>query len=1191
MKRFLLLILFFSRNFICHSQEVTYIQSPQNAFIENKGQWDEKVFFKAKTENGNLWIQDRKFLFHIQDFSFLHDNHGKTNLNSKLIKDNQPGNIQSVVHLNFLNANQFKLPYKENQTQHYFNYLIGNDQSRWTYDVHGYSSALFSNIYDGIDLKLIENNGNLKYEFIVKPQQSYNQIQLQLVGQDDVFIGKNGDLHIKTIAGEIIEEAPYTYQIINGKIIPIKSSFQLSERNVISFKIGNYNRNEALIIDPTLVFATYSGSITDNFGMTGTYAHNGDGFSGGIVFGNQYPTPDKDAYDVNSNFTVNSGSYGITDVFISRFSSDGTQMLWTTFIGGGNNSQGSETVHSLISDKNDNLFFFGATSSTDFPIVNGFQTNHSGGNPGANFTANGVYHLTQGTDLFVAKVSSNGHQLLGSTYIGGSDNDGVNYNATLSYDSLMTNYGDNSRGEVMLDENENCIIASCTRSTNFPTINPFQIYNRGDQDGVIFKLSNDLSSLIWSSYFGGSKNDVCNSVKVDSSYNIVFAGGTSSNNLLNTAGAWKPSFQGGTCDGFVAKVSNDGQTLIQTSYVGENDYDQTFFVEIDENDNIFLYGQSKGGNFPVVNANFFNANSGQYICKLSSDLKTLQKSTVFGNSNLDLNISPSAFLVDRCGNIYVSGWGSSLFSGIGLSGMPTTPNALYSSAPNGHDFYLMVMNKDFDDLIYGSYIGGNLSDEHVDGGTSRFDRSGKVYQSVCAGCGNNSDFPTTPNAWSNLNLSDNCNNILFKYDFSLVPSSNFDVSYESSCTNSTFTFQNNSTIYNEFLWDFGNNDTTSTDLNPIRTFDTAGIYNIKLYITETNCNLTDSFEIILQIYDSIQASNIDSTYFLCDANSILLTPNSFGSAKNFIWSTSNQFIDTLNSSTLDSVLNYIPNLGPQQLFLKYQNGDCFQVDSTLIILEDHNYDIEGSLIICPPGDTTKVSIVNKNPDINYTYLWSNKNDIIGNDTLSFANYNLTYDKYAVVKLTSQNGCVIKDSALIQVGYLDTNLVLITASDTLIPYNTSIELEANPFGFTYQWEPSNLVENNQTISTQSLNLKSDTEFILKVKDGPCEKSDTILVKVFEFVCGDPSIFIPNAFSPNGDGNNDLVYVRGQMIDELLFRVYDRWGNLIFETTERSIGWDGTYKGKKCAPDVYDYYLKVKCIDQIETEIKGNITLLN
>ena len=116
------------------------------------------------------------------------------------------------------------------------------------------------------------------------------------------------------------------------------------------------------------------------------------------------------------------GTYGVTDVFISKYSSDGVNMLWTCFIGGGNDTIGTETVHSLICDSIDNLYLYGATSSLDFPIQNGFQPIHGGGTPGSNFTSNGVHYLDHGTDIYISKISSDGTALLGSTYMGGSSN-------------------------------------------------------------------------------------------------------------------------------------------------------------------------------------------------------------------------------------------------------------------------------------------------------------------------------------------------------------------------------------------------------------------------------------------------------------------------------------------------------------------------------------------------------------------------------------------------------------------------------------------------------------------------------------------------------------------------------------------------------------------------------------------------
>mgnify|MGYP003346457632 CR=1 FL=1 len=111
------------------------------------------------------------------------------------------------------------------------------------------------------------------------------------------------------------------------------------------------------------------------------------------------------------------------------------------------------------------------------------------------------------------------------------------------------------------------------------------------------------------------------------------------------------------------------------------------------------------------------------------------------------------------------------------------------------------------------------------------------------------------------------------------------------------------------------------------------------------------------------------------------------------------------------------------------------------------------------------------------------------------------------------------------------------------------------------------------------MLQNTLFTLTASDGVCYRSDTVLVKVFTFICGEPFIFVPNAFSPNGDNENDVLYVRGQLIEGMLFRVFDRWGELVFESTDRTIGWDGTFKGKQLDPDVYDYYLKANCIDEI------------
>ena len=782
---------------------------------------------------------------------------------------------------------------------------------------------------------------------------------------------------------------------------------------------------------------------------------------------------------------------------------------------------------------------------------------------------------------------------MGSTYFGGSLNDGVNtkvssgtYNSVASYDSLTSNYGDQFRGEIMLDSLGNCLVASCTRSTDFPVLNAFQPINNGMQDGVIFKLSSNLSTLQWSSYYGGSNNDACYSVKIDSSFNIVFAGGTSSSNLPNTAGGWQATFNGGKTDGFVAKLNSSGANILQASYVGTANYDQAFFVEIDRNDNVFLLGQSAGGNFPVVNAAFVNPNSSQFVLKLNPSLTTNLNSTVFGNGGSSVNISPAAFLVDICGNMYISGWGANILQGTPLAGMPVSSDAFIATPPNGFDFYLLVIAREFTNLLYGSYLGGNQAQEHVDGGTSRFDKNGVVYQSVCGGCGGFSDFPTSSGAWSSSNLSSNCNNVLFKFDFQLIPNAEFTVDQSVGCATFNVVLENFSTDSDSYLWDFGNGDTSSVIFNPSITYSIPGVYDISLYVTDSVCLLVDTAQITIVVTDSIQIS-LPATLELCSPTEITIAANSFGTADYFIWSTNAQFTDTLNTTVSDSILTIVPN-GSTTYYVQAGNLGCFSTDSVSVAFISSALELTANDSICL-GDQTLITATNLNPSISFTYAWSPLNVLV---TPSSSNQVLVAPletSYIFVTASASNGCIILDSILISVSAIGEGLVNASASEILIPAGSATMLIGQPSGLSYQWSPTVGVT-NPTMQSTSATVENTTIYTLSVSDGICTKTDTVLVKVFTFICGEPFIYIPNAFSPNGDKENDVLFVRGQLIEGMIFRVFDRWGEMVFESTNRNYGWDGTFRGKAMDPDVYDYYLKVICIDGIESIIKGNVTLL-
>ena len=1156
--------------------------------LENKGQWPEGVLFRSNMPGGKLWVQQHKLIFHLQDYSTMHKLHAMAEPNYK-----GQDVSQTLVHLNFRGSNQVVNIEKKDPSSSYFNFFKGNDQKKWTSEVHSYSEAILKNFYQGIDFKISGINNEVKYEFIVQKNSDPSQIILDYSGQKKIQIDTKGNLILETDLGKVIEEKPVAYQLINGQRKEVKCRFILKD-NEVRFDLGNYDPNNILIIDPILVFATYNGANSDNFGMTATYGNDGTAYTAGTIYGNDYPAPDVLAYDIQSNFVAGAIGYGISDVFVSKYSSDGSAMLWGTFIGGGDNTQGTETVHSLICDQSNNVYLMGATSSSDFPITsNSFQQIHSGGTA-AQFTYNGITFSNQGTDIYVSKISANGHNLLNSTFVGGSGNDGVNYNplslpynSVAAYSALSSNYGDQFRGEIMLDDNNNILIASSSRSTDFPIVNAFQSANAGGQDGIVFKLASNFQSLLFSTYYGGSSDDACYSVKIDTANQIVFSGGTQSTDLPGTVGAYSPTYNGGITDGFVVKLNSTGLGIQKATYLGKNNYDQAFFVEIDKNNHIYVLGQSVGGTFPVVNANFSNPNSSNFIIELNSDLTSNIASTVFGNGSTAIHISPSAFLVDICGNIYVSGWGANILQNTLLSGMPVTSDAFQATSPNGFDFYLIVIKRNFQDILYGSYLGGSQAKEHVDGGTSRFDKNGVVYQSVCGGCGGYSDFPTTPGAWSAANNSSNCNNIVFKFSTDVIPIANFTASSTSSCEEIPITFQNNSTENDTYLWDFGNNNFDSTTFSPSYTYSIPGVYTVFLYVTDNDCDITDTAQITITIYENIQLNLIDAID-LCSPVPINLTSYTNGTASNFIWSTNSLFSDTLNFDFSDSlfVLND-PQAG--YYYVQASNSECALIDSVLLSFTSSDLILNGGNNLCL-GDQTTLSATNTNPTISFNYVWTPIAGIIGSNTSSSIVVQPLFSQYYYLSAASSNGCFVEDSIFILVSVINPSSVLASASEYIVVPGATVVLSGLPNSLpNYSWSPTTGLSSPNSQETNAL-IQENTIFTLTVSDGICTRSDTVQIKVYEIICEEPYVFIPNAFSPNGDDNNDVLLVRGIFIEKMIFRIFDRWGELVFESENPQIGWDGTFRGKKLDPDVYDFYLDVTCYNGLKSITKGNVTLM-
>jgi gliding motility-associated-like protein len=828
---------------------------PSLQFIENKGQWEPDILFRAEIRNGYLFITNQGLVYVFYEAGLMdaghHMLHGDESSNARS-GDQGMDKLNTVnmhaVSLEFVDPSNELRVNPDKMSDVYYNYYIGNDTSRWADHVRAFEAIQFNNIYPGIHMEVYSQDAYLKYDIRVESYAKAKDIKFNYRGADRIELANNS-IYAETSLNTIIENSPYTYQISGNDTIAVPTQFKL-EDDVFSFEFPeDYDHSKPLIIDPLLVFSTYSGSSYDNWGNTATFDNKGNVYSGGTVrqdfVGNKFPV-------TRGSFQTTFGG-GRWDIGILKFDSTGSRLLYGTYLGGA----GTETPFSIIANNSNELIVFGITGSDNFPTTdNAYSRVFQGGDSVSN--ALGTYNdLTQpggiqyfnGSDLFLIRLSENGRRILASTYLGGSENDGINNAPGFP---LSRNYGDEFRGEVNVDVENNTYIAANTSSLDFPTLNGFQMtYGGGTHDGVVAKLTPDLSSIIWSSFIGGDSADAVYGIKIIPDSVAYITGGTMSEDFPVTTGAYDTEF-GGDIDGFLVSISHDGSRLVAGTFLGTPEYDQSYFLDTDPEQNVYAFGQTRGI-YPVSDAVYGNPGSGQFIHKLSPDLKSSLLSTVVGSGSGKPDISPTAFLVNECGNIFLSGWGgetihsrSAKYNLGNTFGLPVTSDA-FQSTTDGEDFYLMVLDANAEKLLYGTYLGAfipdpNVAGEHVDGGTSRFDKRGIVYHAICA-CRDGSQFPTTPGVWSNTNNSiGGCNNGVFKFDLSALradfttDSPEFDnPGVTMGCMPFEVVFLNRSFGGEVFEWDFGDGSEKSNQVDSLfHVYPEDGIYTVTLRAFDEN---------------------------------------------------------------------------------------------------------------------------------------------------------------------------------------------------------------------------------------------------------------------------------------------------------------------------------------------------------------------
>lgn len=1183
--------------------------SAQMEFIQNKGQWNGKVNYRGDFRTGSFFLEKKGFTVLLQrpeDITRLSEvTHGHDVKSPKDIV-NDTFTIHSFAYnVTFLGASENPVIMPDKPLPTYNNYFIGNDPSKWAGDCKIYTAVTYKNIYPNIDVRYYSSGEQLKYDFIVRPGGNPNAIALRYDGPMSLEI-KNKELLIGTSAGNVKELAPYSYAAgISGRE-DVNTKYVLRD-NVITFDVGKYDPQSTLVIDPQLIFSSFTGSTADNWGYTATPGPDGSLYAGGIVFGTGYPVS-PGAFQINYNGGIPEGAIDGYDIGIFKFSPNGSTRVYATYLGG----HGNEQPHSLIVDAAGNLIMAGRSNSGDYPLRTAIPAT------GSNY------------DIVITKFNAAGNALIGSVRIGGSNDDGVNirpkYVAPFGADRLRRNYGDDARSEVIIDAANNVYLASSTQSPNFPVLNAPQAAFGGSQDGVIMKLNPNLSGLLFSTYFGDSGDDACFVAGLSPTNGNLYIGGVTSSASLPgpTGGVLHPGSQG-NIDGFVMEMSPNGGigSFVKTTFVGTSGIDMLYGLKFDKFGFPYIMGTTTGS-WPVIAAPFQNAGSKQFIAKLQPDLSNFVYSTVFGTSSPSPNISPIAFLVDRCQNIYVSGWGGGInvsqgYSTGNTSGLPEVNPITGIPPADGQDFYFFVLQRDATAQLFGSHFGqfGGFGD-HVDGGTSRFDANGIIYQAICANCGGRSSnppvfFPTTSGVWAPINGSSVCNEAAVKIEmnFSGVGAhiqSEIDgvVGDTLACAPAVVNFKDLEANGVTYYWNFDAvahpavNDLTTTSPAATFTFNTVGTYLVRLISENLNtCNQRDTSYITIKVGDD------------------KVTPKFVRIKLPPCTSTTYQF-------TNQSFSSHGTAFGPKSFEWDY--GDGSPLDSTGFNVHNHTFPAPGSYIVTmtvidprfcnAPAvfkDTIRIASLVKakpstpalgcapydahftnNSDGGITWEWE-----FGDPASGALNFSTDFEPnhlYATpgvyqYRLIAHDPttCNLHDtSAWMTIKVVQKPHALGDWSPNPPQSNVPVHFSNfSSFSDSYLWNFGDGESSTETAPTHEYNATGiyDAQLIAYSIAG-C--TDTFPLRVNVLI--DPLLDVPNAFTPGRFGINAVVNVRGFGIGKMDWRIYNRWGQMIFRSESKKIGWDGTYKGKLQPMDVYGYTLDVEFTDGRKLRKTGDITLL-
>jgi hypothetical protein len=579
------------------------------------------------------------------------------------------------------------------------NYFLGSDPARWRRQVPTFASVRYREIYPGVDLIYYGNQRRLEFDFVVGPGADPAPIELSFDGAEWIEIEASGDLVMHTTAGPVRQNRPMVYQEVGGRRQVVDGHFVFRQNSRadsaggskrVGFKIGAYDRNQPLVIDPVLIYSSYLGGIGIDKAWDVAVDSNGNAYVVGETASTNFPVAA--AFDPNFNG-------GPNDVFVAKLDAQGTNLVFATYLGGDQQDVG----FALALGGNGDIYLTGTTSSTNFPVTTNAvsATNH-----GSLFIGLSRY------DAFLVRLDPTGTNLLFSTYLGGSlDDNGL---------------------AIAVDGGGNAYVTGFTTSNDFPT-NGFVSSFRGGPSGNVFdafiaKLTTSDGNIGYSGYLGGTGDDRGQSIAVDSQGSAVVAGFTGSADFPLT-NALQTNFLGGVYDGFVTRFSADGSTKLFSTYLGGNGSDSVFRLALDADANIYLTGSTFSTNFPTRNA-ISATNQGVsdiFVTKLDSSGTNIFYSTYLGGTDFE---EGWGITVDAMGSAYVVGetFSTNFF----------TTNAFQVTNAGGADAFLLKLSPVGTAIESSTLLGGSGIDYGYSVG---LDGDGNTYM---VGQTGSTDFPTAP---------------------------------------------------------------------------------------------------------------------------------------------------------------------------------------------------------------------------------------------------------------------------------------------------------------------------------------------------------------------------------------------------------------------------------------------------------------